>query len=118
MCNLQEDERLGGRIKLCEECLMPFTIEELKKKDGRWLCIETESNRDPCEPGNSSTTGRNSTSTSTSQQPEPGSWSDIFQQMGNQPEQRWKQHILIVELGTTSIQEGENVIVWLHKLPN
>ena len=43
------------------------------------LCIETESNRDPCEPGNSSTTGRNSTS----QQPEPGSWSDIFQQIGN-----------------------------------
>ncbi len=86
MCNLQEDKRLGGRIKLCEECLMPFTIEELKKKDGRWLCIETESNRDPCEPGNSSTMGRNSTSTSSSQQPEPGSWSEIFQQIGNQPE--------------------------------
>src|SRR5947208_2595011 len=34
MCDLKEDKRFGGRIRLCEECLMPFTNEELKKKDG------------------------------------------------------------------------------------
>src|SRR5512139_2849168 len=51
MVDLQQDERLGGNMKLCEECLLPFTLDELKKKDGRWLCIETEHNRDPCELG-------------------------------------------------------------------
>ena len=59
--DLSKDNRLGGKIKLCEECLLPYSEDELKKKNGRWLCIETETNREPCEPDNS---GEQSTSPS------------------------------------------------------
>lgn len=61
MRDLTRDGRLGDRIRLCDECLLPFTIEELVEKDRKWLCIKTESNPNPCETDNSMEHGLNIT---------------------------------------------------------
>jgi hypothetical protein len=40
---------------------MPYTIEELKENHGKWLCIKTETNPNPCEEENSPEQGLNTT---------------------------------------------------------
>ena len=61
MRDLRTDGRLGDKIRLCDECLMPYTIEELKEDHGKWLCIKTETNPNPCEEENSPEQGLNTT---------------------------------------------------------
>jgi hypothetical protein len=68
--DLNRDGRLGDKIRLCDECFLPYTTDELKEANGRWLCTKTETNPNPCEEDNSLEQGLSTTSTQPIQIPE------------------------------------------------
>ena len=49
MRDLTQDGRLGNNIRLCDECLLPFELQALTKKNGKWLCTATDYNTNPCD---------------------------------------------------------------------